>query len=101
MMNDERQKNSCIHHSSFIIHHSSFIIHHSSFCIRHASFTPQHFLYFFPLPHGHGSFRPTLGWSRTICLIFAAASPCISSAAAEASDGAPTSAVSRRFSDTP
>ena len=21
---------------------------------------PQHFLYFFPLPHGHGSFRPTL-----------------------------------------
>jgi hypothetical protein len=21
----------------------------------------QHFLYFFPLPHGHGSFRPTLG----------------------------------------
>ena len=22
---------------------------------------PQHFLYFFPDPHGHGSFRPTLG----------------------------------------
>src|SRR5664279_1731500 len=22
---------------------------------------PQHFLNFFPLPHGHGSFRPTLG----------------------------------------
>ena len=22
---------------------------------------PQHFLYFFPLPHGHGSFRPTFG----------------------------------------
>ena len=21
---------------------------------------PQHFLYFFPLPHGHGSLRPTL-----------------------------------------
>ena len=21
---------------------------------------PQHFLYFFPEPHGHGSFRPTL-----------------------------------------
>src|SRR5215472_3415704 len=20
---------------------------------------PQHFLYFFPLPHGHGTFRPT------------------------------------------
>ena len=22
---------------------------------------PQHFLNFFPLPHGHGSFRPTFG----------------------------------------
>ena len=21
--------------------------------------SPQHFLYFFPLPHGHGSLRPT------------------------------------------
>src|SRR5215831_19753641 len=28
----------------------------------HAGTTaPQHFLYFLPLPHGHGSFRPTLG----------------------------------------
>jgi hypothetical protein len=26
---------------------------------------PQHFLYFFPLPHEHGSFRPTLGSDRT------------------------------------
>src|SRR5437879_8442251 len=25
---------------------------------------PQQFLYFFPLPHGHGSFRPTLGKER-------------------------------------
>jgi len=25
---------------------------------------PQHFLNFFPLPHGHGSLRPTLGCSR-------------------------------------
>src|SRR5437879_2236910 len=25
---------------------------------------PQQFLYFFPLPHGHGSFRPTLGRER-------------------------------------
>src|SRR5688572_27741748 len=24
----------------------------------------QHFLYFFPLPHGHGSLRPTLGAAR-------------------------------------
>ena len=29
---------------------------------------PWHFLYFLPLPHGHGSFRPTLGSSRrTVC----------------------------------
>lgn len=26
---------------------------------------PQHFLNFLPLPHGHGSFRPTLGFDRT------------------------------------
>jgi len=25
---------------------------------------PQQFLYFFPEPHGHGSFRPTLGALR-------------------------------------
>ncbi|GAB6042317.1 hypothetical protein JCM17961_29930 [Endothiovibrio diazotrophicus] len=25
---------------------------------------PQHFLYFFPLPHGHGSLRPTFGALR-------------------------------------
>ena len=24
-------------------------------------FFPQHFLYFLPLPHGHGSLRPTFG----------------------------------------
>src|SRR5215472_19206681 len=27
---------------------------------------PQQFLYFFPLPHGHGSLRPTLGNDRRI-----------------------------------
>ena len=26
--------------------------------------TPQHFLNFLPLPHGHGSFRPTFVCSR-------------------------------------
>ena len=26
---------------------------------------PQHFLYFFPLPHGQGSLRPTFGSGRT------------------------------------
>ena len=30
---------------------------------------PWHFLYFFPLPHGHGSLRPTLGSSRLTVLI--------------------------------
>jgi hypothetical protein len=35
----------------------------------------QHFLYFFPLPHGHGSFRPIVGSVFTIvkfsiCFIF-------------------------------
>jgi hypothetical protein len=27
-------------------------------------FLPQQFLYFLPLPHGHGSLRPTLGSER-------------------------------------
>jgi hypothetical protein len=27
--------------------------------------TPQHFLYFFPEPHRHGSFRPTNSLQRT------------------------------------
>jgi hypothetical protein len=31
---------------------------------RHAAL-PQHFLYFLPLPQGHGSLRPALGPSRT------------------------------------
>jgi len=29
-------------------------------------YLPQHFLYFFPLPHGHGSLRPTFGDSSRI-----------------------------------
>src|SRR2546430_1141308 len=43
-------------------------------------FRPQHFLYFFPLPHGQGSFLPTFGVSRTMVLTFAP-SPCTSLAA--------------------
>ena len=31
-------------------------------------YLPQQFLYFFPLPQGHGSFLPTLGPSFTIVL---------------------------------
>src|SRR5436190_9388475 len=30
---------------------------------------PWHFLYFLPLPHGHGSLRPTFGSSRLTVLI--------------------------------
>src|SRR5690625_3818403 len=30
---------------------------------------PQHFLNFFPLPQGHGSFRPTFGVSRLIVIL--------------------------------
>lgn len=30
-----------------------------------AAYFPQQCLYFFPLPHGQGSFRPTLGPART------------------------------------
>src|ERR1017187_8960722 len=33
--------------------------------MRQRQFFPQHCLYFFPLPHGQGSFRPTLGPTRT------------------------------------
>ena len=35
--------------------------------MRHAA-APWHFLYFFPLPHGHGSLRPTFGSSRRTVL---------------------------------
>src|SRR2546421_11084639 len=31
---------------------------------RNYAVRPQQFLYFFPLPHGHGSFRPTFGTVR-------------------------------------
>src|SRR5687767_15913076 len=34
---------------------------------------PWHFLYFLPLPHGHGSLRPTFGSSRLTC--FTTSSP--------------------------
>jgi len=32
---------------------------------RHPGFARQHFLCFFPLPHGHGSLRPTFGVAFT------------------------------------
>src|SRR5947207_1802881 len=42
--------------------------------LRYAASFPQHFLYFFPLPHGHGSLRPTFGASFTICRTLTGAS---------------------------
>src|SRR5665648_468086 len=32
-----------------------------------AAQAPWHFLYFFPLPHGHGSLRPTLSHTTRCC----------------------------------
>src|SRR5678816_2814938 len=32
--------------------------------LSRSRYLPQHFLYFFPLPHGYGSLRPTLGGAR-------------------------------------
>src|SRR3954463_5384750 len=70
--------------------------------MHQAAFAPQHFLYFFPLPHGHGSLRPTFSASRTIVLVTAPASPssppCAAAAAPVASSPAPTA---RMFSATP
>src|ERR1700677_1282168 len=42
---------------------------------------PQHFLYFFPLPQGHGSFRPTVFLASTGCLAVDASPPTNCSAA--------------------
>ena len=68
---------------------------------RYAAWAPQHFLYFLPLPQGHGSLRPTLGASRVIVLTFAP-SPCACEAASDISPPAPPAPpVSRRFSLTP
>ena len=36
-----------------------------SHCLGYCSPVIQHCLYFFPLPHGHGSLRPIFGWLRT------------------------------------
>src|SRR5687767_14210892 len=33
--------------------------------MRRSHYAPWHFLYFLPLPHGHGSLRPTFGSGRT------------------------------------
>lgn len=38
------------------------------FISRLFPYFPQHFLYFFPLPQGQGSFLPILGVARVTCL---------------------------------
>jgi hypothetical protein len=43
-------------------------------CFPHAV-APWHFLYFLPLPHGHGSLRPTAGVLRTTGMRRAGPSP--------------------------
>ncbi len=57
---------------------------------------PWHFLYFFPLPHGHGSFRPTFGSSRRIVFgdgVVTADARRLSAAAAARMDSARRSAA--------
>src|SRR5689334_6649824 len=41
----------------------------------HHAAAPWHFLYFLPLPHGHGSLRPTFGPSCRTVLIAASSPP--------------------------
>src|SRR6187551_3910219 len=48
-------------YSQFTIHNSQLTTHYSLLTIH---YLPWHCLYFFPLPQGHGSLRPTLGSSR-------------------------------------
>src|SRR5688572_429867 len=50
-----------IGHLSLVIGHLLVIGAWSLGLPEPAHLPRQHFLYFFPLPHGHGSFRPTFG----------------------------------------
>ena len=69
--------------------------------VTHAA-APWHFLYFLPLPHGHGSLRPTFGSSRrtvlTARIVAADARRLLRRAARDgaACDGAPRGAAERR-----
>ena len=42
------------------------------FCYSYpvTDYLPQHFLYFLPLPHGHGSFLPTFGGFTSVLVVF-------------------------------
>src|SRR5262245_26259993 len=55
---------------------------HGEHQIGHAA-APWHFLYFFPLPHGHGSFLPTLGSSRRTVFTAASSPPTRAGAGAD------------------
>src|SRR5262249_16789371 len=60
---------------------------HALHYICHAA-APWHFLYFLPLPHGHGSFRPTFGSSRRTVLTSASSPPTRAGVGAERRAGA-------------
>lgn len=51
----------------------TFFLYPISFLV--ISYFPQHFLYFSPLPHGHGSFRPTFLPFLTVVFLFGTPSP--------------------------
>jgi hypothetical protein len=53
---DHRDPNLITHPMADILRPRVFAIA----CGDPEGYTRQHFLYFFPLPHGHGSLRPTL-----------------------------------------
>src|SRR5262249_2132744 len=55
--------------------------------VCHAA-APWHFLYFFPLPHGHGSFLPTFGSSRRTVFTAASSPPTRAGARADRPAGA-------------
>src|SRR5215211_3707840 len=54
---------------------------------------PWHFLYFFPLPHGQGSLRPTFGSSRRTVFTLASSPPtrggCMSRSPEDGADAGP------------
>src|SRR3954471_24520813 len=62
--NDKKLRSqSFVIRASSLLRHSSFVLRHLRRRRNHAT-RPQQFLNFFPLPQGHGSFRPTFGTSR-------------------------------------
>src|SRR5439155_12659336 len=56
---------------------------------------PWHFLYFFPLPHGQGSLRPTFGSSRRTVFTAASSPPTRAGLGAERPDAAGAAAAAK------